>query len=685
MLVVFGMAAPLSAAEGTAEPGGRVRDFAVQSLPAELSDGRMTTDADGLVYVAAVDENADPASVVVQRYTDKGALDTTWGVSGVFTHVLAAAAEDVAGIAVDTDGEVFVAATAGTSTWVVKLDGAGALDTAFGGGAVDTAIPCAPAHSMTVDSAGDVWVVNLESGDGDCTGSDYRKLDGATGASLLAADADWLPSFALDIESVPGGGVALLATDEGGTATMVTRVTASGAVDSGFGAGGSVQVSGRSVPHWYPEAGELNVQVDGSITAAFHPVDDPVVETCEPVGSECFTAADIEVARVSSSGALVETFGTAGTYLADVNIAGDNSLAGTLDISIGAIAGGHVYVGYNVPAGGLRGRVLALDDTTGQVDIGFRGTGTVPLNYRLVGVRADAAQLVTLGDASSLTLAAFHLANGTGICDGLVTTLLGTEGDDVLDGTSGDDVVYAGPGNDTVNGLAGDDIVCGGDGDDSLDGGDGNDTLRGVEGNDDLAGAGGYDDLFGGTGSDALDGGDNADTLVGDTGNDELRGGKGNDSLNAGEGVDKLWGDDGTDTLDGGNDVDELRGGVGNDTINGLSGDDLMWGDTGNDTLNGSFGADVMNGGTGADKVTGGTGADTLNGGDDADKLIGDSGNDILNGGNGLDGLWGGSGADDLKGNAGADALDGGAGKDSCNGGGGQDSGTACETRISVS
>ena len=113
----------------------------------------------------------------------------------MFTHVLAAAAEDVAGIAVDTDGEVFVAATAGTSTWVVKLDGAGALDTAFGGGAVDTAIPCAPAHSMTVDAAGDVWVVNLESGDGDCTGSDYRKLDGATGASLLAADADWLPEL----------------------------------------------------------------------------------------------------------------------------------------------------------------------------------------------------------------------------------------------------------------------------------------------------------------------------------------------------------------------------------------------------------------------------------------------------------------------------------------------------------
>ncbi len=344
----------------------------------------MTTDANGLIYVAAVDQNADPASVVVRRYTDKGAPDTTWGVSGVFTHALAEPAENVAGIAVDSDGEVFVAATAGTSTWVVKLDSAGALDTGFSGGAVDTAIPCAPAHSMAVDSDGDIWVVNLESGEGDCTGSEYRKLDGTTGASLLATDADWLPGFALDIEAVPGGGVALLA-------------------------------------------------------------------------------------------------------------------------------------------------------------------------------------------------------------------------------------------------------------------------------------------------------------IFGDTGNDELRGGKGNDSLNAGEGVDKLWGDDGTDTLDGGNDVDELRGGAGNDIINGVSGDDLMWGDTGNDTLNGGLGADLINGGTGADKVDGGTGADTLSGGDDADKLMGDNGNDILNGGNGLDGLWGGGGADDLNGNAGADALDGGAGKDSCNGGAGQDSGTACETRTSVS
>jgi hypothetical protein len=61
-------------------------------------------------------------------------------------------------------------------------------------------------------------------------------------------------------------------------------------------------------------------------------------------------------------------------------------------------------------------------------------------------------------------------------CTGLVPTIRGTDGDDVLRGTDGRDVVM---------GLGGDDTLTGGNGDDTLVGGRGTDTLdqgRGADG-----------------------------------------------------------------------------------------------------------------------------------------------------------------------------------------------------------
>ncbi|MGR6963809.1 ExeM/NucH family extracellular endonuclease [Geodermatophilus sp. URMC 61] len=94
-------------------------------------------------------------------------------------------------------------------------------------------------------------------------------------------------------------------------------------------------------------------------------------------------------------------------------------------------------------------------------------------------------------------------------CQGLVPTVTGTEGDDVLHGTNGRDVVM---------GLGGDDELRGGNGDDVLCGGAGTDTV---------AGDNGADVLLGGLGDDALDGGNGDDTLVGGPGEDLLQEGRG--------------------------------------------------------------------------------------------------------------------------------------------------------------
>lgn len=95
------------------------------------------------------------------------------------------------------------------------------------------------------------------------------------------------------------------------------------------------------------------------------------------------------------------------------------------------------------------------------------------------------------------------------LCNGVVTTHVGTPNNDVIYGTPSPDVIAGLGGNDSLRGFAGDDIICGGGGKDRLLGGLGSDTLLGEAGNDVLRGNGGDDLLNGGQGADTCDGGDN--------------------------------------------------------------------------------------------------------------------------------------------------------------------------------
>ena len=62
-------------------------------------------------------------------------------------------------------------------------------------------------------------------------------------------------------------------------------------------------------------------------------------------------------------------------------------------------------------------------------------------------------------------------------CRGFAATLLGTDGDDILEGTPGDDVIIGLDGDDVIIGLGGNDRICGGDGDDTISGGGDDDVL----------------------------------------------------------------------------------------------------------------------------------------------------------------------------------------------------------------
>jgi len=96
-------------------------------------------------------------------------------------------------------------------------------------------------------------------------------------------------------------------------------------------------------------------------------------------------------------------------------------------------------------------------------------------------------------------------------------TLVGTDGDDVIDGTPGRDVIAGLGGNDVINGRGGGDIICGHAGDDILRGGAGGDLLFGGSGSDTLGGSRGNDRIWGNSGDDTIRGGIHSDVCVGES------------------------------------------------------------------------------------------------------------------------------------------------------------------------
>jgi len=159
-------------------------------------------------------------------------------------------------------------------------------------------------------------------------------------------------------------------------------------------------------------------------------------------------------------------------------------------------------------------------------------------------------------------------------CGGRVATIVGTDGNDLLNGTAGADVIVGLGGNDLIYGLGGNDTICAGDGADNVWGGDGNDYIAGGAGDDRLKGQRGRDTIVGEAGRDALVGGGGSDVVSGGPGDDRIRGGPSADRLMGNNGRDRLLGGPANDDLIGGAGDDRLLGGPGVDFLNGGGGSD---------------------------------------------------------------------------------------------------------------
>jgi Ca2+-binding RTX toxin-like protein len=205
------------------------------------------------------------------------------------------------------------------------------------------------------------------------------------------------------------------------------------------------------------------------------------------------------------------------------------------------------------------------------------------------------------------------------MCGGLLATIVGTPGDDVLVGTTGDDVIAGLQGDDRIQALAGNDFVCGGEGTDTLIGGDGADRL--------------FDGLGGGV-------------LRGGADNDNLRG-----AVTVGEDGQAVKGGQGRDfyalkfVLKGGAILSDLSGEVdllhgratieaaGQETRLPVTSIELISVSRGRWTLYGSSRDEELLGGSRAASVT-------ILAGGGRDVLAGSAHHDVLNGGPGFDAVY---------------------------------------------
>jgi predicted extracellular nuclease len=99
-------------------------------------------------------------------------------------------------------------------------------------------------------------------------------------------------------------------------------------------------------------------------------------------------------------------------------------------------------------------------------------------------------------------------------CMGLLPTIRGTDGNNVISGTTKRDVIMGLGGNDVIRGGNAEDVICGGAGNDTVNGEVGDDVLLGGFGDDAVSGGNGNDILIGGPGADALTGGGGQNQLT---------------------------------------------------------------------------------------------------------------------------------------------------------------------------
>ncbi|WP_326719998.1 calcium-binding protein [Streptomyces sp. NBC_00243] len=539
----------------------------------------VTLQPDGKIVVVGrtqrtADEFAGCCWLTVARYNADGSLDTTFGGTGWVVPELAGGAEEGWAVAVQPDGKILAAGSAGGTFTAVRFNANGTLDPTFDGdGKVLTSfqdVGGAQGFDMALQPNGKFVIVGY-SGE---TSFDFAlaryNSDGSldtsfSGDGRVTTDLggyNWGRTVA-----VQSTGKIVASGSSGGNFTLV-RYNVDGTLDSGFGTGGVVTTAFGS---------------NSGVEALLLQPDDRIVAAGTAAGG------DFALARYQVDGALDTGFGTGGKTTTDFGIGdvahnlalqsdgkilafgsnsdGDRALArylggagspppptgvdlsvtktGTGTVSIGDRATYTVTVTNNSTSTSATGVSLTdtltgpaatlISATPGQGTCTTSATGatcalgTLPAGaQRTVTIVVEPRATGTLTDRATVTATPTDPATANNTATATTTvnnsrgcTITGTSGNDTLNGGYGNDVICGLGGNDTINASYGNDTAYGNFGDDRVDGGFSDDTLNGGPGNDNLIGNYGNDRLNtvdSVSGNDTANGGFSTDTCTTDTG-----------------------------------------------------------------------------------------------------------------------------------------------------------------------
>ena len=426
--------------------------------------------------------------IAVARYTNTGALDSTFGTGGIVTTSITPNFSDYGqSVAVQSDGKVVVAGYTGSNQdfALVRYTAAGALDAGFGtGGKVTTPVGSGSdiGHSVAVQSDGKLVVAgysfnnfNFDFALVRYTSSGALDTTFGTGGKVttpIGSSDDY--GFSVALQSDGKFVVAGQSTIGSNVDFAVARYTDTGALDSTFNAGKVTTPIGNG----NDQANAVDVQSDGKIVA---------------VGaSHNGTNNDLALVRYLANGTVDTSFGGTGKITTSVG-SGNESLSAVAMQSDGKIVvAGQVHNGTNedflvaryTSAGGLDwsvntafgtvddaaygmaiqpdGKIVVVGaaiigstfdfavaryNTNGTLDTTFDGDGKVTTPITTTGQGYDYAQSVAVQPDGKIVVGG-HTSDGTNLqfaavrynANGSLDTTFDGDGKVIIPVGSGDDV-----------------------------------------------------------------------------------------------------------------------------------------------------------------------------------------------------------------------------------------------------
>ncbi len=328
---------------------------------------RIACQADGKILAGGYSNDSSIVSFALLRYTTAGALDDTFGISGVVTTTIGASSE-ICGITLQTDGKIVACGLSDGNLAIARYTITGTLDAAFStdGIVTDTALSYYSTNDVVIQSDGKI-VIGGAYNDGTLMSCLTRytatgALDTTFGVNGVVTSTIGTYYLAPRItrqsdDKIIAAGYA--SAGGGDNYFALTRYTADGALDDTFGISGVVTTTfGTGLDDG---AQAVAMQADGKILAGGWSLEG--------------TPYGIALCRYTSSGVLDTAFDSDGVVTTNITAPINSTETGAYAIAVQS--NGKIVVAGCASTGGPNYFFLARYAATGALDTSFGANGVL--------------------------------------------------------------------------------------------------------------------------------------------------------------------------------------------------------------------------------------------------------------------------------------------------------------------